>query len=87
MSPNLIQDLREALQNNAGKLVEIEDAQMHQVYIVMTRPEFQRLIYDDSDLTEEEMLAAAAQGLADANGWGAPGMDNYDRKDADPASS
>jgi hypothetical protein len=65
MAPNLIKDLREALQGNAGKPVEIEDQQTHQVYILMTRHEFQRLVYDDSDLTDAEMLAAVANGLSD----------------------
>jgi hypothetical protein len=81
MTPKLIQDLREALQDSAGKPVEIEDAQTHQVYVLMTRQEFQRLIYDDSELTEDEMQAAAASALADPEGWGAPGMEDYDRDD------
>jgi hypothetical protein len=77
MTPRLIKDLREALQNTAGS-VEIEDPQTNQVYVLMTRHEFQRLIYDDSDLTVEEMEAAASTALADPEGWGAPGMDEYD---------
>jgi hypothetical protein len=83
MTPKLIRDLREALQDSAGKPVEIEDPQTHQVYILMTRDQFQRLVYDDSDLTEDEMRAAAGTALADPDGWGAPGMGRYD---ADSAS-
>ena len=63
MTPRLIRDLREALQDSAGKPVEIEDPQTHQVYILMTRDQFQRLVYDDSDLTEDEMQAAAGTTL------------------------
>jgi hypothetical protein len=75
MSPKLIQNLREALQDTAGKPVEIEDAQTHEVCVLMTRSEFRRLIYDDTDLTSDEMRAAAALGLSDAQGWNAPGME------------
>jgi hypothetical protein len=45
------------------------------------------LIYDDSDLTAEEMQAAAAPALADPEGWDAPGMKDYDRLDADSSHS
>jgi hypothetical protein len=87
MTPKLIQDLREALQDSAGKPVEIEDAQTHEIYILMTRREFQRLVYDDSDLTEEEMRAAANGALDDPDGWGARGMDSYDRDRPDAPAS
>ena len=87
MTPRLINDLREALQDSAGKPVEIEDPQTHQVYILMTRREFQRLIYDDSDLTEDEMQAAAGMALNDPEGWGAPGIETYDHDDADSPAS
>jgi hypothetical protein len=85
MTPKLISDLREVMQDSAGQPVEIQDTQTQQVYVVMTRQEFQRLIYDDSDLTAEEMQAGSA--LADPEGWDAPGMKNYDRLDADSSPS
>lgn len=69
MTPKLIEELRDALQDNAGKPTEIEDAQTHQVYVLMTRDEFRRLVYDDSDVTEEEMLAIAEAAFADLEGW------------------
>jgi hypothetical protein len=39
----------------------------------------EKLDYDDSEWTEEEMLAAASQQLNDPEGWGAPGMEIYDQ--------
>jgi hypothetical protein len=45
------------------------------------------IIYDDSDLTPEEMMAAARLMLDDPEGWGAPGMeiyDNYEPPQYDP---
>jgi len=47
----------------------------------MTRQEFKRLIYDDSDLTDGEMMAAAGHLFNDPDGWGAPEMDVYDEQD------
>jgi hypothetical protein len=38
-----------------------------------------RHVYDDSDLTSEEMLAAAASHLDDPEDWRAPGQDGCDR--------
>jgi hypothetical protein len=87
MTPKLINELREALKDSAGKPVEIQDTQTQQVYVLMTRQEFQRLVYDDSDLTAEEMQAAAGSALADPEGWGAPGMNDYDRLDTDSSPS
>jgi len=52
----------------------------------MTLNEFQRLAYDESELTEAEMMAAAALGLADPEEWGAPGMGYYDCDGTAPAS-
>lgn len=64
MTPRITDDLRDAVQRNGGKAVLAEDDQ-HRLYVVMTRQEFERVVYDDSDLTEAEMLAAAEQMLAD----------------------
>ena len=51
------------------------------MYIVMTSQQFQKYIYDDSEITPEEMLAAAAWELDDREGRGAPGMDVSDQDD------
>lgn len=58
MTPKLTNELRDAVQRNAGKAVEVEDDQKR-IYVLMTRQEFERIFYDDSDLTEGEMRAAA----------------------------
>jgi hypothetical protein len=86
MTPKLTNELRDAVQHNAGKAVEVEDDQ-HRIYILMTRQEFERVVYDDSDLSEDEMRAAAAQGLADDEGWRAPGMESYDQASPDTLPS
>jgi hypothetical protein len=75
MTPKLIQDLRAAIADCHGKLIEIEDAETHAVCVLMTRDEFRRLVDDDSELPADEMDAAARQGLSDEEGWSAPGME------------
>ena len=49
----------DALQQSTGKLVEVEDPVTQEVYVLMPRREFQQLVYDDTDVTEAEMQAAA----------------------------
>jgi hypothetical protein len=44
--------------------------------------QLRRLAYDDSDLTPDEMLAAASWAIADSDGWDAEGMSDYDQTDA-----
>ena len=87
MTPKFINEIREAMQQQSGRPLEIPDDQMNTAYIVMTREQFQKLVYDDSDLTPEEMVAATATGLDDAEGWGAPGMEVYDEDHPQAPSS
>ncbi len=50
--------------------------------ILMTvdaRQELQKLVYDDSELSEQEMRTAGRDQLSDPDGWGAPGMEIYDK--------
>ena len=49
--------------------------------VVMTvgaRERLQKLAYDDSEWTEADLMAAGADQLDNAEGWGATGMDVYD---------
>lgn len=59
--------------------LEVQDA-AGKVYFVMTSEQFRRYVYDDSELTPDEMLAAAASQLGVPEGWGAPGLDEYDQE-------
>jgi hypothetical protein len=64
----------------AGEL-QVEDT--HGVPVVLmtvdARQELQKLVYDDSEWTAEEMRAAGRDQLNDPEGWGAPGMEIYDK--------
>lgn len=65
MTLKISKELRDALAHSAGKPVEVLDDQTSEVYVLMTQQDFRRLIYDDSDLTPEEMIAAATEGIED----------------------
>ena len=69
-----LQQLRQA-----GELT-VEDAYGLPVVLmtVDARQELHKLVYDDSELTEQEMRAAGRDQLDDPEGWGAPGMEIYD---------
>jgi len=79
MTDKLNEDIAEAVSHQERPL-EVRDA-AGKVYFVMTSEQFQKYVYDDSELTPDEMLAAAASQLDDPEGWGAPGMDDYDQDD------
>lgn len=66
-----------------GKAVNITDAQTAQCYVVMRRDFFdrvRRLIYDDSDWSDEELRLQLARS-AKENGWDEPAMNAYDHYD------
>ncbi|HVX61263.1 MAG TPA: hypothetical protein VHC19_11690 [Pirellulales bacterium] len=84
MSAKLNEDIAQAV-SRQDRPIEVRDA-AGKVYVVMTSQQFQKYVYDDSELTPSEMAAAAALHLADPEGWGAEGMDEYDLDDSETAS-
>jgi hypothetical protein len=58
MTPKLNEDIADAV-NQQARPLEIQDA-TGKVYFVMNNQQFQRYVYDDSELTTDEMMAAAA---------------------------
>ena len=83
MTAKLNEDIAEAAKQQDRPL-EVRDA-AGKIYFVMTDQQFQKYVYDDSDITPDEMLAAAASQLDDPEGWGAPGMDADDKEGSTPA--
>jgi hypothetical protein len=79
MAAKLNQDIAEAV-SRQDRPLEVCDAAGN-AYIVMTSQQFQKYVYDDTELTPDEMAAAAALHLDDPEGWGAAGMDDFDRDD------
>lgn len=65
MLPTLTPEQRDALRRAAGRLVEVLDQDSAETYVLMPKSEFERLAYDDSELSEEEMVAAASQTTED----------------------
>jgi hypothetical protein len=64
-----------------GKAVDITDPQTAQHYVVVRKDVYdraRRLLYDDSDWTDDELRLQLARSAKD-NGWDEGGMDAYDR--------
>lgn len=77
-----VDDVRKALFESQGRPIEVEDDESHTVYVLIARDQFQDMqlrVIEDGELSEAEMLSVAAQSLNDPEGWGAPGMDEYDQ--------
>lgn len=73
MTAKLNEDIAVAV-SRQDRPLEVWDAAGN-AYIVMTSQQFQKYIYDDTELTPDEMTAAVALHLDDPEGWGAAGMD------------
>ena len=84
MNEKLSEDIAQAV-SHQDRPLEVRDAAGN-VYFVMTSQQVQKYVYDDSDLTPGEMVAAAASQLDDPEGWGAPGMDAYAQDDPQASS-
>jgi hypothetical protein len=66
-----------------GQAVEIIDSETACPYVVLRKEVYdrvQRLLYDDSEWTEDELRAVLAQS-SQGNGWDEPAMEAYDRYD------
>ncbi len=73
--PTVVQQVQQT-----GELpIEVNGVQM----VLMTvdaRQELQKVVFDDSELSGDEMMAVLADQVNDPEGMGAPGMDDYDKK-------
>jgi hypothetical protein len=59
MTATLNPEVLRALETQPGRALQIDDPTTLRSFIVMARDDFARLVYDDSDLTEAEMIAAS----------------------------
>ena len=84
MTEQLNDQIAEAV-SHQDRPLEVRDA-AGKVYFVMTSQQFQKYVYDDSELTPDEMVAATMSQLDDPEGWGAPGMDDFDQDDPETTS-
>jgi hypothetical protein len=74
----LTEDQRRQLED--GKAVDIADAKTTHCYVILRKDVYERvrrLLYDDSDWTQDELLLTLARSSKD-NGWDEPGMEAYD---------
>lgn len=84
--------LDELLLKQLQETGELRVEETHGVPLVLmtvdARDRLHKVVYDDSDLTEEEMMALGAEQLGDPEGWGDPGMEVYDAMDGiDPSTN
>ena len=83
MTPKLTAEMREALLQQPGKPLTVEDEQTHLHYVLLPLNLYQRvrsIFADESfDATDTYAAQSAAAGAA---GWNDPEMDVYDRYDA-----
>lgn len=68
MSVTLTREQREALEKQPEQPLLVEDPLTRDSYVLMTSSQFQRLVYDDSDLSPDEMIAAAVAAADAADG-------------------
>ena len=66
MTAKLNEDIAEAV-SRQDRPLEVLDA-AGKMYVVMTSQQFQKYVYDDSQLRPDEMLAAAALRVDDPEG-------------------
>jgi hypothetical protein len=70
-------------QLDSGRAIEVTDPQTSRPYVVLRKDVYERvrrLLYDDSEWTEDELRLQLARS-AEGNGWDEPGMDAYDHYD------
>jgi hypothetical protein len=70
-------------QLESGRAVEVVDAETSRPYVLLRKDVYervQRLLYDDSEWTEEELRMLLAHSF-EGSGWDEPEMDAYDNYD------
>jgi hypothetical protein len=87
MTPKLSTDLAKALDEHDGKLTLQHPVTGQPVVLIIGQKleeEMRKVLYDDSQVSADEMLAAAEAGNSGPEGWDAPGMEVYDKPDYAP---
>jgi hypothetical protein len=77
----LTEEQRQRLES--GQAVDVSDPKTTQNFVILRKDVYERvrrLLYDDSEWTENELRLMLARSAKD-NGWDEPGMDAYDRYD------
>jgi hypothetical protein len=80
MAPRINDEIRQALNLNPGKPLEVEDDQTHSKYVIVPAETFQKvqaLFFDDDEFDPREAYPLLDQTFGGPDGWDAPGMDAY----------
>ena len=83
MTPKLTEEMREAIRQQAGQPVTVEDEQNHLHYVLLPLEVYQRVrtVFADEQFDVVDTYAAQSA-VAGAAGWDDPEMDVYDDYDA-----
>jgi hypothetical protein len=84
MAPKINEEIRQALHEQPGKPIEVEDDQTHLKYVVIPADAFRKVqaLFDDSDFHPSEAYPLLDRTFGGPEGWDAPGMEAYDEYDA-----
>lgn len=83
MAPKINEEIRQALQQQPGKPLEVEDDQTHLKYVVIPAETFQKvqaLFYDDGEFDPDDFMPLVHEALSED--LDAPGMELYDDYEA-----
>lgn len=88
MTPKLTDEMRSALNRQAGHPVTVEDEQTHMHYVLLPLDAYERMraLFDDSAFDIAETYTAQSR-VAAAAGWDDPEMAVYDNYDLHRKSS
>jgi uncharacterized protein (DUF1330 family) len=80
MNPKLSEEQREALLQQPGKPLTVEDDQTRLQYVIIPFETFQRVqaLFDEDEFQIKETYASQFAAMNTQDCWDAPGMDDYD---------
>lgn len=79
MTPNLTDEMRDAIREHPESPVYVVDTETQTRYVLLPDDTYQRvraLVMEDADPDPDEFLPLAHEAFSEA--WDAPGMDQYD---------
>ena len=81
MASRITIDAKDLQQLQASGELQLNDSHGMPIVTITvgTRKEVQPIVYDSSDWTPEEIRSSTDAWLDDPAGWGAAGMDDYDK--------
>lgn len=82
MTPHVIDQIRQAINEQHGGPVQLVDEMTRKVYYIISKEQFETIqaLYDDREFSPHELYPLISK-TAEAAGWDEPLMDDYDNYD------